>query len=103
MGKPEAQIEGYLVARVTAMGGDTRKATWIGRRGCPDRFVMLPGEISLNFWAECKRPGGVLEPHQVREIARMRAAGEVVCVFDSKEAIDDVLAGRWRGHAATRA
>lgn len=38
----ESQIEKYLVERVTALGGEVRKVKWIGRRGAPDRLVMLP-------------------------------------------------------------
>ena len=39
----ESQIEKYLVAQVKALGGEVRKVQWIGRRGAPDRLVMLPG------------------------------------------------------------
>jgi hypothetical protein len=93
MGKPEAEVEGYLLKRVKALGGETRKVTWIGHRGAPDRFVMLPGEFSLNFWAECKRSrAGVVKLHQDREHAKLTAYGEIVYVLDSKEAVDNALA-----------
>jgi hypothetical protein len=39
----ERDIEAYLVKRVQAMGGEVRKVQFIGRRGAPDRLVMLPG------------------------------------------------------------
>ncbi|MBA4315591.1 MAG: hypothetical protein C0422_09750 [Alcaligenaceae bacterium] len=38
----ESQIEKYLVKRVKELGGEVRKVQWIGRRGAPDRLVMLP-------------------------------------------------------------
>lgn len=38
----EAKIEAYLVKQVKALGGEVRKVKWIGRRGAPDRLVMLP-------------------------------------------------------------
>ncbi|NYT44576.1 VRR-NUC domain-containing protein [Alcaligenaceae bacterium] len=38
----ESEIEDYLVQRVRGMGGEVRKVKWIGRRGAPDRLVMLP-------------------------------------------------------------
>lgn len=38
----ESEIEKYLVQRVKALGGEVRKVAWIGRRGAPDRLVMLP-------------------------------------------------------------
>lgn len=39
----ESQIEKHLVKRVKELGGECRKIQWIGRRGAPDRLVMLPG------------------------------------------------------------
>ena len=93
-----------LVKRVNEIGGVTRKAMWIGRRGCPDRFVMVPPEYRLhllqivpdlggdgdwsNPWVEVKAPGEDLEPHQEREINRMRAMGELVLVIDTLALID---------------
>lgn len=38
----ESLIEAYLVRRVKELGGEVRKVKWIGRRGAPDRVVMLP-------------------------------------------------------------
>lgn len=38
----EADIEKRLVQRVGQLGGEVRKVAWIGRRGAPDRLVMLP-------------------------------------------------------------
>lgn len=39
----ERDIEKHLVQRVKALGGEVRKVQWPGRRGAPDRLVMLPG------------------------------------------------------------
>lgn len=104
MGKREGKIEKALVARIEAIGGQIRKAQWAGRRGCPDRFVMLPSRhreylsvragsvlhahLRRNPWVECKAAGEVLDGHQEREIQRMRALGELVLVIDSLEQID---------------
>lgn len=38
----EAKIEKYLVKQVKTLGGEVRKVKWLGRRGAPDRLVMLP-------------------------------------------------------------
>jgi hypothetical protein len=38
----ERDIERHLVKRVKALGGEVRKVQWVGRRGAPDRLVMLP-------------------------------------------------------------
>jgi hypothetical protein len=86
----ERDVERHLVKRVEALGGEVRKAQWIGRRGAPDRRVMLPGRLPT--WVELKAPGEVAEPHQVREHNRMRRLGELVEVLDSVEAVDAWLA-----------
>lgn len=88
----EAQVEAYLLKRVKELGGEVRKVAWIGRRGAPDRFVMMPQVNRPNFWVELKAPGRKPEPHQDREIERMRHFDEIIYVLDSFEAIDRVLA-----------
>ncbi len=86
----ESTVEAYLVKRVTELGGEVRKIQFIGRRGAPDRLVMLP---TWTCWVEVKRPGGKAEPHQVREHARMQRMSQDVRVIDSIEAVDALLAG----------
>lgn len=85
----ERDIEDYLVRRANEIGGEVRKVKWIGRRGAPDRVVMLPG--GLLYWVELKRPGQKAEPHQAREHIRMRGMGQRVLVIDSFEAIEALL------------
>lgn len=89
VGMIEFDIESYLVSRVDALGGEVRKVKWIGRRGAPDRFVMLPDRRA--FWVELKAPGQKARPHQSREHARMRAMGEIVHMIDSIAGVDEVL------------
>jgi len=84
----ERDIEQYLVQRVKAMGGEVRKVRWVGRRGAPDRLVMLP---NLTVWVELKSPGKTPEPHQVREHDRMRAMGQRIAVIDSLNAVEALL------------
>jgi len=84
----EADIERYLVARVVARGGEVRKVRWIGRRGAPDRVVMLYG----TWWVELKAPGEVAAPHQLREHIRMRRQGQRVSVVDSLLGVDHLIA-----------
>lgn len=95
----ESKIEAYLTRQVRAAGGEVRKVKWIGRRGAPDRLVMLlsgvfvDGLWSTSAWVELKRPGGRAEPHQVREHARMLKMGQAVVVIDSFEGVDKLLSG----------
>lgn len=97
----ESQIEKHLVNRVVELGGEVRKVNWVGRRGAPDRLVMLPPlEVNTkNFkcrkhrtiWVELKAPGVKPEPHQLREHERMRRMGQRVEVVDSIEGVEELL------------
>lgn len=84
----ERDIENYLVKCVNAVGGEVRKVRWIGRRGAPDRCVMLPGKT---LWVELKAPGEKVKPHQSREHERMRRLGQRVEVADSLADIEELL------------
>lgn len=93
----ESEIEKHLVRRVKEAGGEIRKVKWIGRRGAPDRFVMIPEreehpyQNPCSFWVELKAPGKKLEPHQEREIGRMRDCGIPVFVVDSIEGVEGLV------------
>lgn len=85
----EREVESHLVKRVKALGGEVRKVQWIGRRGAPDRVVMLP---SGSVWIELKAPGEKAKPHQQREHDRMRAMGQIVLVLDTIDAVEEWFA-----------
>ncbi len=68
-------------------GGITRKAQWIARDGCPDRWCGWP-TTKRSGWVEVKGDGGVLSGHQAREIERLRACGQRVDVIDTLEDVD---------------
>ena len=84
----ESDIEDYLVRRVKAMGGEVRKVRWIGRRGAPDRLVMMP---TATIWVELKAPGKAPEAHQLREHERMRSLGQRVEIIDSLQSVEALL------------
>lgn len=85
----EGKVETYFKQQVEAAGGITRKAKWLCRRGCPDQFFAFPK--GPNGLAEIKAPGIPLNPHQQREIARLRSAGVVVVTLDSHDAVDHFI------------
>lgn len=86
----EGKIETYLVEQVKKHGGFIRKAQWAGRRGCPDRFVAFAnGE---HGFIEVKAPGVKLDPHQAREVERLRNSGVRVGVVDNYDAVDLLIA-----------
>lgn len=86
----ERDIEEYLLKRVKAMGGEVRKVKWIGRRGAPDRLVMLKWGRPP-FWVELKAPGKRPTEQQRREHVRMLMFGADVQVVDSLKRVDEVL------------
>ncbi len=93
----ERDIERHLVNRVKELGGEVRKVEWVGRRGAPDRLLMLPvlkwtqGENGQSIWVELKAPGVEPESYQLREHERMRRLGQVVVVIDSVEGVEELL------------
>lgn len=85
----ERDVEAHLVDRVAQLGGETRKVQWIGRRGAPDRLVMLPDRT---MWVELKRPKrGVLSEQQKDEHALMRRYGQAVHVAYTQAEVDQIL------------
>lgn len=99
----ESKVEEHLVKRVKALGGEVRKVGWIGRANAPDRLVLFPQEkqwtlrykdeqiVISHPFVELKRPTKGATAAQAREHERLRAAGLVVLVLNSIEAIDEVF------------
>jgi hypothetical protein len=85
----ESDLEKYLVATVTRNGGVTRKVSWVGRRGAPDRLVLFPGGHLI--WVELKAPGQKPTRQQAHEHAGLRIMGQDVRVVDSADAIDAII------------
>ncbi|KLU15566.1 MULTISPECIES: VRR-NUC domain-containing protein [Xenorhabdus] len=78
----EDVIERHLVNEVKKAGGIAYKFVSPGRRGVPDRIVILPnGRV---VFVECKSPGEKPRPDQLREHERLRAMRQTVVVLDSK-------------------
>lgn len=86
----EIKVEEYLIKKVKELGGHVRKVQWIGRRGAPDRMVMLNGRT---VFVELKKPKKTAEEHQAREHDRMRNHGGLhVEVVDTLQRVDALLA-----------
>ena len=86
----EDVIESHLIKKVAEAGGFTRKVTYQGRRGAPDRHCYLPGGRLLIV--ECKRPkGGELSKLQKVEISKLSRLGFEVHVVSTKEQIDAIV------------
>jgi hypothetical protein len=82
----ESTVEKYLHEQVVKAGGDTRKVTYPGRRGAPDRLILWPGG-QMEF-VETKAPDGKLESWQEREHKRLRDLEFRVSVLWDKKQVD---------------
>lgn len=85
----ESAIETYLINRVAALGGFTRKVTYQGRTGAPDRWCFFPNGLLLII--ELKRLQEYPSPLQNQEITDLRSMGQFVYWTNSKLGVDDIL------------
>lgn len=91
---PEGKLVRALDRLARRYGGTTRKLSYEGRAGAPDRLVLLAG---VHFAVELKRPGAMPTEHQRREHERLRAAGLHVYVCDSVESIESAIIAEIKG------
>jgi len=90
----ERDIMRALLAGIKALRGEYRRAAWLGRKGAPDLYIMVPVEVMEgrhDFWVETKAPYGVLSPHQRLEIALMRSYKVPVLVISTLDEVDELI------------
>lgn len=88
----ERDIERALVKRVKELGGEVRKVVWQGRRGAPDRLVLLPRKRGPRLlFVELKAPGGRLSRLQILEHEILTNYGVRVVVVNSLEQVAEVV------------
>lgn len=86
----EREVEAHLVKRITALGGLCQKFIDAGRRGAPDRLVMVPGH-GLVF-VELKRPiGGEVSTPQRIYHADLKRVGQLVFILKSVTEVDEFM------------
>ena len=87
----EAMLETYLLKQVEKQGGMTAKMAVPGRRGWPDRLVILPGgNMALVELKRAKR--GVVSRIQWVMHVKLRRLGVTVALLNSEAQIDAFLA-----------
>lgn len=86
----ENKVEAHFCRMVELTGGIQRKAEWIGRRGCPDRWCGWPS-TKRTGWVETKGTNGRLSELQLLEHARLRSCGEQVDVLWSIDQVDQYI------------
>ena len=89
MGRAERLVESYLVERIKARGGETRKLSWVGHKGAPDRIALFPDGVV--WFIECKSKVGKLSPQQKAELAMLDRMGCRTAVVYSREEVDALL------------
>lgn len=91
----ERDIERALIKRVKEVGGEVRKVVWQGRRGAPDRLVLLPKnrrKARPLVFVELKAPKGKVSRLQALEHEILARYGVRVVVLNSIEQIEEVIA-----------
>lgn len=86
----EQTLERRFKKAIEKYGGRALKFTVPGKRGMPDRIILLPG--GKVWFAELKAPGKRLQPLQEKRSVELRTMGFPVYKIDSDEAIDAFLA-----------
>lgn len=87
MGKAEGTIEAYLGTAVLGAGGRHHKFI-AGRRGVPDRIVVLNG---YTVFVELKAPGEGPEPLQVERRDEIHDAGGEAWIIDTEQGVDEFI------------
>lgn len=88
----ESEIERYLKKQVETNGGKCWKWVSPGRRGVPDRIVIMPGGVVA--FVELKAPGKKERPDQEHVQKILRDLGcHVYSAVDSREKVDKLVDG----------
>lgn len=85
----ESSLEKKLVREVEKLGGRAVKFSSPGRRGVPDRLVLLPGGRAV--FIEMKATGKQLSPLQVKWKERLEKLGFKFCKIDSADGIKEFI------------
>lgn len=82
----EKTIETRLRDKCKQIGAFCLKNT--GMNGIPDRLIIYKGK---HIFVELKRPGGKPRPLQIAVMEKLRAAGAIAIVIDTKQGVDDFI------------
>lgn len=90
--KTEKQLQRYITKIARGAGLICDKVESRSRVGWPDLLIVAPGGRVV--FVEVKSPAGTgrLSPSQAHVIAELRAMGVRVCVIDSADGADELVA-----------
>ena len=86
----EGKVEQYLVQQVEKRGGKAYKWVSPGRRGVPDRIIVLPQTTPI--FAEIKSEGESLAATQRTVCDELNMLDQSVWLLDSNEAVNELIA-----------
>ena len=86
----EGKVEQYLVQQVEKRGGKAYKWVSPGRRGVPDRIIVLPQAMPI--FAEIKDGKARLDPVQQTVCNELTMLDQDVWLLDSVEAVNELIA-----------
>lgn len=89
MGQLEKSVERRFRQACRRRGAMVYKFVSPGRRGVPDRIVVMPGGESV--YVELKREGEEPTPLQWEEIRKLRTQGARVYVAAGRDEVDAVV------------
>ncbi len=84
----EKDIERYLVKQVKDAGGIAYKWVSPGKRGVPDRIIVMPHKV---VFVELKATGKKPTKQQWLIHGSLRYLGQLVWVIDSREQVDEFI------------
>ena len=85
----EESVERDLRLGIEAKGGECLKFTSPGRKGVPDRIILINGRV---IFVETKAPDGVLKSWQERCHKMLRSNGQRVEVLWTQQQVNHFLA-----------
>ena len=86
---PEGKVVQYIIKKARKLGGVTRKVSYEGINGAPDRLVLLQG---ISFFIEAKGgPNGKLSSAQEREIGLLMRSGLLCFVCYTTTDVDNAF------------
>ena len=89
MGQLEKSVENRLKTACRRRGAMAYKFVSPGRRGVPDRLIVMPGGRCV--FVELKKAGETPDPLQVEEIKKLRKLGAEVYVAAGAAEVADLV------------
>lgn len=95
-GKPEKEIEDYLVDCIRDLGGMCPKWNAPGTKGVPDRIILMP-DAMICFVETKREKGGRISPMQSWRAKQLAQYGFKTFFINTKEQVDRLVSSLMKG------